>query len=304
MIGEISALASALAIAGSAVLSKSLLARIAALPLQTLRTWFAALLLLTLSVLLGRAGELTNLSWILIGLMTLSSFIGIGLGDTLYLRTLTLVDVSKAFPVVRGTQILTAILIALFLFDEQVTWTLSVGTILILSGVYLAAFSGAEAGAEAEVKKDPGAPLARRKAWLPLAIVVGFCWALSWCIMKVVLMEIDPLTANIFRLPVASLILTLIVLGAGQGQSLRFMRHGTRVSWLIVLSGILGYALGAMLALYALHYAGVSRTAVLTSVTPLFVLSLSILFLKEKLTLRLGMGTLLCAVGIAIIMVG
>ena len=296
MIGEISALASALAIAGSAVLSKSLLAKFAALPLQTMRSWFGALMLLALSVFLGRADELTHISWLLIGLMTLSSFIGIGLGDTLYLRTLNLTDVSKAFPVVRGTQILTAILIAVSMLNEQVAWTLGVGTCLILTGVYLAAFAGVE------IKTNPGDHLARKRVWLPLAVIVGLCWALSWCIMKVVLMKIDPLAANMFRLPAASVMLTLTVLGAGQGQSLRFIHQGVRVSGLVVLSGIMSYAIGALLALYSIHYAGVSRTAVLTSVTPLFVLCLSVFFLKEKLTPRLALGTLLCAAGIAIVM--
>ena len=73
----------------------------------------------------------------------------------------------------------------------------------VRGGLVFAAFAGAD------IKTDPGTLLARRGVWFPLAMVVGLSWALSWCIMKVVLMEIDPLTANVFRLPLASLMLTL-----------------------------------------------------------------------------------------------
>ena len=297
MIGEISALASSLAIAGSAVLSKSLLGKITPLPLQTMRCWFGTIFLVAGCFILGKTTELAHVPWLPTGLTVLSAFIGIAVGDTLYLKTLSLAEVSKAFPVVRGIQILTATLIAILLLDEQVTWTFGIGAILILGGVYLAAFTRAEA------KPNPGVRSAGQRTWLLLAATVGICWALSWCIMKVVLRDVDPLIANTLRVPVAALMLTFLAFGSGQRESLSLSRHGLIFSGLIIVSGILSYTIGVLLALYAIHFAGVSRTAVLTSVTPLFVLGLSVLFLRERLTPRLSLGTLLCAGGIAIIVI-
>ncbi len=292
MIGEISALGSALAIAGSAVLSKSLLGKFTAMPLQTMRSWAGGLFLLAACLILGRLPDL-HTSWLLLSLMALSTFVGVVVGDTLYLRTLGLADVSRAFPIVRGTQILSASVIAASFLGEHITWSLGVGAVLVLGGVYLAAFPGA--GKMVDAGKQH-----RRAIWMPLAVLVGLCWALSWCIMKIVLEDVDPLVANTIRIPVASLMLTTMVLWMGEGKGFKIRQSHPAILGLVVATGVLSYSVGVLLALYAIYFAGVSQTAVLTATSPIFVLALSVIFLHERLTLRLSLGTLLCAVGIAV----
>ena len=297
MIGEISALSSALAIASSAVISKSLISKIAALPLQTMRCWFGAIFLIAVATIMGRIAQLTHIPLLLMGLMTASTLIGIALGDTLYLRALSMAEVSKVFPVVRGTQILSTMIIAAALFDEEVTWVTVVGAILVMTGVYLAAF------AKTEDRPDtPAQPVAIRK-WLPLAVIVGLCWMSSLSLMKVVLQDVDPILVNTFRLPVACLLLTSLVLRSGQGKSLKVVKYGRTTLGLVATGGILSYAIGVSLELYAVHYAGITKAAILTSWTPLFILFFSVLFLREKLTFRLGLGTLLCSGGTVLLVV-
>ncbi len=127
MIGEISALSSALAIAASSIISKSLTSRITALPLQTMRCWSAAIFLIAVTSIMGRITQLTQIPLPLMGLMTASTLIGIVLSDTLYMKALSMAEVSKVFPVVRGTQILSTMVIAAVLFDEEVTLLINVG---------------------------------------------------------------------------------------------------------------------------------------------------------------------------------
>ncbi|MFC1953961.1 DMT family transporter [Chloroflexota bacterium] len=297
MLGEIIALIASLAIAASSIISKSLTPKIAALSLQTMRSWYGSIFLVVVCFSLGKADELTRIPLPLIGLTIGSALIGIALGDTLYIRILSAANVSSVFPIVRSTQILVVTLAAAFLFDEKITGAVILGAVLIISGVYLTTSTGTEA------KSNPRAQPVTRMKWLPLGVGVGICWATSWCFMKVVLTDVDPLVANSLRVPVASLMLTTLILGSGQRQSLRIAHHGRTTIALIISTGILSYGIGVLLVLYAIHLAGVSRTAILTSTTPLFVLVLSSLFLKEQLTLRLGFGTLLCVIGIILVVI-
>ena len=295
MIGEICALIGSLVIASSSVISKSLTGKIKALPLQTMRSWFGFLFLIVACFVVGNVAQLTHVPLFLIGMMAGSALVGVALGDTLYMRILRLTEVSKAFPVVRGSQILLATLIGAFLFQEQITWALAAGAALIISGVYLAT------SPKTDNKTNPGSQPAGRMKWLPLAIVVGTCWASFWCLLRVALTEVDSLTANAVGMPVASLMLTFVALGSGQGGKLKVTRYGRRTMGFIAAGGITGYAIGALLVLYAISLAGVSRTAILTSTTPLFVMFLSALFLGERLTLKLGLGTVLCVGGIILV---
>ena len=295
MIGEICALVASLVIASSSVLSKSLTGRIKALPLQTMRSWFGFLFLITACFITGKVAQLTNVPLFLIGMMAGSAVVGVALGDTLYMRILRLTEVSKTFPVVRGSQILLATLIGAFLFQEQITWALAAGATLIISGVYLA--TSPQKGS----KTNPGSQPVGRMKWLPLAIVVGACWAFSWGFMKIVLQDVDVLVANAVRMPIAIIILTSLALCSGEGKNLRINKYGRATMWLIIAAGVMSYGVGMVLMLNALHLAGISRTAVLTSTTPLFILGLSAIFLREQMTWRLGLGTVICVAGIILV---
>lgn len=297
MIGAIIALGSALAIAVSAIISKSLTAKIAALPLQTLRCWVGSAFLMVVLLLLGRTAQLTHISLPVMGLIIVSAIIGIALGDTLYLRTLSQAEASRVFPVVRSSQILSATLIATSFLGEQITLGIPAGAILIIGGVYLGVYTKSDA------KQEPGAEQTVKTKWIPMAVMVGISWGVSWSIMKVVLEDVDPLVANSFKLPLVAVALTVLVLTSGQGKSLKVAKHGRATLGLIIASGILSYGIGAVLALYAIQLTGVSRTAILTASAPIFVLFLSILFLKERFTPRLGLGTVMCAGGIALVVI-
>jgi drug/metabolite transporter (DMT)-like permease len=61
------------------------------------------------------------------------------------------------------------------------------------------------------------------------------------------------------------------------------------------------YALGGLLFLQALLYSGAAKATVLTSAAPLFGLPLSLVFLKERVTKRIAVGTVLIILGIGFI---
>ena len=295
MLGELAALASALAVGTTAVIAKYLTARVGPLPLQTMRSWFGSVLLLVAFFAMGKAAQLTQIPLFIIAMIIAGFFIGGVIGDTLYMRTLNLADASRVFPVVRGTQILLATLAAALFFDERITLAVILGAVLIMGGIYLAT------SPKTEVKTNPGSQPVGRMKWLPMAVVVGVCWASFWCFLKVPLTEVDSLTANAVGMPAISLMLTFLALVSGQGKNLKITRYGRRTMGLIVAIGVTGYMVANLLVLYAISLAGVSRTAILTSTTPLFVMFLSAIFLGERLTLKLGLGTVLCVGGIILV---
>jgi len=298
MAGALVALGSALAIALSAVIARSLTVFITPRPLQTMRAWVGALFLFIVVPIIGKAGEVFAVTPQLIGYMAASAIIGAALGDTLYMKTLSMVEASRSFPTVRGTQILSTMIVASLLFSEEITWATALGACLIMGGVYLAAFARTQ-----ERRGAPARTAVPIKNWIFLAIGAGLCWTCSFSFMKGVLLEVDPIVAQTFRLPAAALILTAMSLQGGEGKKLRIWEYKRKTILLVVLCGILSYGMGVILELYAITFAGMAKAAVLTSWTPLFILFLSALFLKERITPRLVFGTLLCSGGTAILMV-
>lgn len=302
MIGEMFAIAAAFTVACSAILSKSLMARITPLSLQTTRIWFASLFLTIACLIIGKWSELINVSWFLVGLMALSTFIGIAIGDSLYLKVLNSYSTSITFTVAVSSKIFLTTILAGFFLGEKVNWTLGIGAVLVLAGLYLSLTSKFEVSSKLAVETAFQPKTERKLFWVLLAAFCGLCWAISFCLIQVVLRDVHPLVANTIRMPMASVMLTVLVVGIGQGKDLVITKYGKAASALIVFSGFLSYAFGLLLSLYSIKYAGVSRMAILTSISPLFVLGLSMLFLGEKPTLRLGFGILLCVSGIAVVM--
>ncbi len=297
MLGELIALGAALAIAASAVFARSLAVFITARPLQTMRAWVGAIFLFIAIPIIGKADEVFAVPPHLIGLMAASAFLGVALGDTLYMRTLSMVTASRSFPTVRGSQILSTLLVASLLFDEEVTWATGLGALMILGGVYFAAFAGARARRRTPIEAVPVTK------WIFLAMGAGLCWTSSFSFMKFVLLEVDAVVAQTFRLPIAALILTAMSVQAGEKNRLRVFDYKRKTLVSVIICGILSYGLGVVLELYAVKFAGMAKAAVLTSWTPLFILFLSALFLHEKITSRLVLGTLLCSGGTVVLMV-
>ena len=213
MLGELSALGAALAIAFSAVISRSLAAFIPPRPLQTMRAWFGTVFLFIAVPILGMAGQVFDIPPRLLGIMAGSAFLGVALGDTLYIKTLSMVEASRSFPTVRGTQIVATMVVASLLFSEEITWGTGIGAVMIMGGVYFAAF--------AKSRGKPDTQSVPVTKWLFLAIAAGLCWTTSFALMKHVLAEVDAIVAQVFRLPIAALILTAMSFGGREGKHLR-----------------------------------------------------------------------------------
>jgi len=69
----------------------------------------------------------------------------------------------------------------------------------------------------------------------------------------------------------------------------------------IAIAGLAGTAFGSLLYVYAVGAAGAARTAILNATAPVMGMPLSVLFLGEKLTWRVAIGTAVCVAGVVLV---
>jgi drug/metabolite transporter (DMT)-like permease len=116
--------------------------------------------------------------------------------------------------------------------------------------------------------------------------------------MKPPLQEIEPLTAQAVRLPLASALLFLTPWTRGAGTALRSAGRGPllRIAVLSVVT-----AGSSVLFVASLKYAGVAVGAVLSSTAPLFAIPLGVMFLGERVSAGTVLGALLAVAGIVVL---
>jgi len=123
-------------------------------------------------------------------------------------------------------------------------------------------------------------------------------WGLGTVLLKPVLEEVSILVTNSIRMPAAVALLILVRIIPAERRQLHLITARNVV--LLVVSGLIGMALGSYLFLAALQGLEASRVVTLLAVSPLFGMLLSVLFLKEKVGLDVIAGMVLCFAGVVV----
>jgi drug/metabolite transporter (DMT)-like permease len=216
---------------------------------------------------------------------------GLTFGDTLSYRAMLLIGMGRAFPIANTYPIVTVI-IAVTWLGETVGPTEIAGCLVTVVGVTLVALP---AHGHAE-------PAIDRRAYLTgLAMAGGAAvlWAGSNSFLRVAMDSIDPITGNTLRLPAATLIAWLIARRAPPAPALWRLPRPTLAA--VVATGLASSVVAGMLTLYGVQQVGAARAAILGSVSPIFGAPLAIVFLKERLTRRILIGTALSVIGIMLV---
>jgi drug/metabolite transporter (DMT)-like permease len=183
---------------------------------------------------------------------------------------------------------------AILFLGEKVTWSLILGTGLVLGGIYLIIEPGRR-----RRHLQTNLPPEKRRMGVSLVICASLLWAISISLLKLGLQGVSLILANGVRLPLAALVLLLLILwqkSPPQPTTPKFKDVA-----LGAITGLLGFGLGGILFLQAILYAGAAKTTVLTTSAPLFGLPLSLIFLKERITGRVVAGMVLGVLGIGFI---
>lgn len=289
MIGELGALGCAPLWAISSILIKSQSDKLNALQINAIRGLFAAAFAVAIFFPTGRIGLLASLSLSSIIYLLVAVIIGFVAGDTLFIKGMAIIGVSKALPM----SIIYPIFVlpfSIFIVGEHLSLANIAGIFIAVAGLYL--ITNPRNGSE-------GALVAtRRQHWLGVSYVLAatLLWAIGTVILGFAMADLDPILAGAIRMPFMAMILFALVYM--KANSANTWSHGFRTLIIVGLAGVLGIGLGGLLFMIGVKYAGAAKTAILSSTAPLFGVPLSMLMLRERITLRIVAGTVLCVAGI------
>ena len=291
--GELSALGSAFLSAVNGVLLRASSGRSTALTLNAIQYTAAALVSLAFLLPFGFVEQAVHLPGIVIVELGVSALIGLAGGDTLYIHSLRVLGIARAFPLSYSLYVLLAFLTAAVILGEPLGLTAVAGAALVLCGVSCIAFAqNGHSGARVTAGLTYGEGVLA-------ATGAAVCWTTSIFLLRLALTDVGVLAANAIRLPVVAL--ALLTAAAFQQEGLNLTALGRRALVMVTCAGILGIALGGLTFLFAVQTAGAAKTAALNSSSPLFVVLLSLAFFRQEITKLVMVGTVLCVAGIALL---
>ncbi len=139
---------------------------------------------------------------------------------------------------------------------------------------------------------------------LLLSFSAAVAWTIGAVILKLVVGTGNAVVAAAVRVFSGAAVLTVFQYGSRAANRQSFSKD---VRWktllLMIVSGTLGYGVGGITYVAAMQRVGAGRTVLISSLTPVFILILSVLFLKEKSTPQSLIGTLICVLGVVFLSV-
>ncbi len=294
MMGAIYALTAALFWAGSSTILKSLTTRIDALSLNTLRLCVASILLLALIPLSGRGTEFINTPLMPLVYLIISGVIALAIGDTIFIKSLSYLNVSQAFPIALCSHPVFTMFLAVLLLGESFTWVTGLGAFFVLLGIYLIMSTRMAPSINSASRRIRGKGVI-------LALIAGAVWSISAVTLKLGVLDMDPLVVAAIRISSATIVLLPFALSQRKRGALQLKKYGSRSLALVFTSGLIDYGMGMVPFIIAIQLIGAGKTVVLAATSPLFLLPFSVFILKEKLTRFTLMGIFIGIAGICLV---
>jgi uncharacterized membrane protein len=300
--GELAGLVAAMIWAGTSIAFTRFAGRTSPAVISALRLGSASLVLPLILLASGEVGDLEAASWQTLAWVVLSGALAYAVGDTLYIRALSLIGMQRTFPITMGLFIALTVVGGIVLLDEDFTWGLPAGAALIGIGISLivAREDGRPSWARATVTWSlrTSRPAAGRGS------LAGHCSSCWWGSLgrgkprprgKRAILAPSPPAFAPRREPWP-------FWGSRRPSSRRSSRHRSAIGAISGhrLPGSWARASGHALRLRGPRgRAGEGGGAFATA--PLMALPLTILFLKERPTRLIAVGTLLCVAGILLV---
>lgn len=242
---------------------------------------FAFLLLL----LLGKWGLLFELDLVSLVMIGVSSLLILVVGDTFYFISLRTIGVTKTVPITYSYSIFVVFLSSFFL-GEVITGPIVFGTIAIFFGVWLVANKAV----------DQASNVGYSKFGVLAGLITSTCWACGIVLFKIILGSNDSFVlAAVRMLFLFPTLAILLVIPIGKKSPSRQLSK-SRVS-LAFISGLIGLGIGDTLFYFGLDSINTNIVAPISSITPIFSAIIALVFLKENISKKVLVGTLLVTAG-------
>lgn len=294
MVGTGIALLTALAWAGSTTILKFLTAKIDTLSLNALRLWFGSVPILFFVFIWGRGFDLIHTPFLPLFFVATSGILALAIGDTLFIKSLTFIDASRAFPITQCIFLLLTMTVSLLFLEESFTWLNIIGAVLVVVGVYLVAV----AGKEAKTSSYGGTNV----KGVILALMASLAWTAGAVTLKLGVTEMDAFVAAAIRTPASAIAITgLVISRRRKREILQFKKYGRRNMALAFGAGALSYGVASVSYAAAMQLIGAGKTVLITAVAPIFILPFSIVFLKEQPTIYAKVGIMISVFGVGML---
>jgi DME family drug/metabolite transporter len=294
MIGELAALGAAISWTISAMLYGKALQQTKPISANIVRlSCTSAVLLIILAVAAG-FGALPTLRLDIAALAAISGIIGLGLGDTLYMVSLKLIGVARAVPIT-CTYPLFNLLWAVFFIGEKVTLPLVLGVVIIFLGIWLLSHEKENSDRQGQNKflfKGVAAALA-----------TAVLWSVSIAMMGIAVKETpslnDALIINTIR--TATIAALLLALSPIIDRQRNFLKMKRRTVATLIFGGLVALGLGWFFLAYSFIGIPESQAVPISSTTPLFSTLVAVVLLREKVTARNVLGSVIVVIGIFLV---
>ncbi|MFW9935914.1 MAG: DMT family transporter [Candidatus Thorarchaeota archaeon] len=277
----------------SNVVYKSQSMEIQPIAINAYKMWIA-LPVIALVVLLFFFPTGFNVSLVSIPFLAISIILGAGIGDFLYLTSQSRIGVSRAFPIAMTFPVITY-LISIVIIQEPFLLHRLLGVILAILGISIIAHEQARQEMEDVLPSEKQTRVGWDKLGIILAIGAAFSWASATVILQIGLIGGDPIDANLVRISIGSLFLLPIFLFARKRGMPMPTRRATK---LVLVAGFFGMGIGSVLYVNAVFFTGATVTSVIAATAPLFALPFTVIYLKEKVTPLILLGTILTISGV------
>ncbi len=296
MLGAGIALLTSLAWSISSICVKLVADKIDSLVINTLRTWVGSALLILLIIVTGRYEAFSHIPWGSLVYVVISGVLAMAIGDTIYIKSVALLDISIAFPLSQCAFVLLAVLSAILFLGEQFTWITITGAVLVVLGIYLMTSSRGQGGNSRDKKRiNPKGLL-----FILIAIVT---WTGATILLKIGVTGVDPFVAAGLRISTSAIVLLFLFHSGPKKGKTSFRQIGRKNLILVASAGLLTYGVAAVGYISAIQLIGAGKTVLLTAVAPLFALPFAIFILGEKPRRFAIIGVIVSVVGVWLVVV-
>ncbi len=289
MLGEMLTLAAALCWATGANLYKVGLRSMDPIKLNFIRSCAAAIFLLIFMFVLDKNKYFLLLYTPSAVYLIAASFVGWAFGDTLYLVSLKHVGVSRAVPLTYSYPLF-LVPMSMLVLQEPFTMNIAAGTALMVLAVWLLS------------ERKRLQPEGSAKLGFIAGILTAICWASGVTLLKLIMETFDPIFTAFFKILVVLPFLAtyLKIFGHWNPSSAVPPKRSELVA--VILGGLISVGLGDMIYFVGLSLTQANTAVPIGSSTPIFSVMLATIFLKERLTKRSIISSILVAAGATLLL--
>jgi len=276
----------------SVVVYKSQSGSIRPLAISSIKMW-VALAFMTALVVLPISPEPFYIPQEALAYLVVSVILGAVLGDYFYLTAQERIGVSYAFPIAMSFPIFTYLL-AIAVGLEEPLLSRSVGILLAVIGVILIS---------KEQGQDEDHSIKRNldRFGIGLALLVAILYAMGTILLQIGVEDISPIDGNFVRVAFGSVaFIPLFLVAKRRGMPM----PSRRTTKIIAVAGLFGMGLGSLLYVSTVKFVGAAVTSVIGSLSPLFALPISMIFLKERITKVAVVGVVVTIAGVILVILG